>query len=308
MRLDFNVLWIDNEPGNIRGTQASVKRKLANEGFNLDPRNVTTIRESLAYLSDDVLRDEIDLVLVDYDLGDGPKGDTALKEIRTTLPFKEIVFYSANSPADLRDLAFKQGVQGIYCAHRNDLVDTVVGVFETLVKKVLDIDHMRGIVMGATSEIDVIVQDCLLAMHDALDEKGKNEMLKQAIVRIQKAAKNSEKSYKKVLKRNNLTSLLEDRSGLTADSKIIFLTELLEQEQYKQFSTEQQAIKAYRRDVVPKRNILGHAKLLPADGTQIFKGRDGETVTADEMKVIRCTLLDHRAAFSSLLKGLSTNP
>lgn len=306
MRLNFNVLWIDNEPDNIRGTQASVKRKLAREGFFLDPRNVTTISESLIYLSDNVLRDEIDLVLVDYDLGEGPKGDTALKEIRNTLPFKDIVFYSANSPANLKELAFKQEVQGVYCAHRNDLVDTVVGVFETLVKKVIDIDHMRGIVMGATSEIDCIVQDCLLVMYAALDEKGKNEMLGQAITRVEKAAKNSKRNYEKVLKRDSFTSLLTDRSGLTADSKIIFLTKLLDQEQYKQFSREQSAIKAYREDVVPKRNILGHAKLVPANGTKIFQGRDGKTVSADEMKTIRCSLLDHRAAFSSLLEGLSS--
>ena len=54
-----------------------------------------------------------------------------------------------------------------------------MGVFDFLVKKVLDLDHTRGIVMGATSDIDFIVNECLV-MIEKIDVAGKDAMLKEA--------------------------------------------------------------------------------------------------------------------------------
>ena len=45
-------------------------------------------------------------------------------------------------------MASEAGIEGIYCAERENLPDEVIGVFESLIKKVLDLDHTRGIVMG----------------------------------------------------------------------------------------------------------------------------------------------------------------
>ena len=71
-----------------------------------------------------------------------------------------LLAYSANNDAkELRKLAFEANLEGVYCASRVELVDEVLGVFDSLVKKVLDLDHTRGIVMGATSKrIDVAMR------------------------------------------------------------------------------------------------------------------------------------------------------
>ena len=305
MRLDFNVLWVDDQIGMVEGFQEAIFRKLRNEGFEFKAKNVTSIDESISDLSVEVFHDEIDLILVDYDLGAGGTGDVVLKRIREIQPFKEIIFYSAVAPKKLKQLAFDQDVAGIYCASRDALVDTVMGVFETLVKKVLDIDHMRGIVMGATAEIDNIVNDCLLEIHDNKDVSAQAVLLKQAKIRIDKKKDEHVLAIEKALGLNSFSELLENRSALSADQKLAFLVRVLAQ--FKELKEMRDEIIKYKEDIVPKRNTLAHARLIPNNSSKSFQGRDGQIIDSVEMKRIRCALLDHRATFCGLLKSLKNS-
>ena len=81
-----------------------------------------------------------------------------------------------------------------------------LGVFESLVKKVLDLDHTRGIVMGATSDIDYMVNECLLVIHGQFDENGRAKMLKQALRYIEKRMKQLNETATKL---KDVTSLAE---------------------------------------------------------------------------------------------------
>lgn len=222
MRLDFNVLCIDDQIEHTTSYCSAIARRIRNEGFDLKSRSAGTVEESLRFLKEAVFHDEVDLVLVDYDLGGGPKGDLALKQIRNTLQYRDIVFYSAVKTSDLRELVHKQGVEGVYCSTRENLVDTVVGVFEMLVKKVLDIDHMRGIVMGATAEIDIVVHDCLLSIYNACDSEGKTAFLLQVRERVSNNAEEMQKDHSSALTKELVTDLLGDRV-LTSDHKLRFL-------------------------------------------------------------------------------------
>src|SRR5580698_10169634 len=117
-------------------------------GFEFRPRLCRSLEEVRAFLAsdEDVFTDAIDLILVDWDLGSGAHGEAAIAEIRDAIRYKDVVFYSAQNPAEtLRELAFKTGLEGVYCTSREGLVEEVLGVFESLVKKVLDLDHTRGI-------------------------------------------------------------------------------------------------------------------------------------------------------------------
>jgi hypothetical protein len=57
----------------------------------------------------------------------------------------------------------------------------VVQIVKSIVRKVLDLDHTRGIVMGATSDVDQMARECLQLAHDLLDEKGRNEVLQEMV-------------------------------------------------------------------------------------------------------------------------------
>jgi hypothetical protein len=169
MRLDFNVLWVDDQPDAVTEQVTAIAAGMVDEGFEFRPILCQSLDETRDYLAGDVFSDEIDLVLVDWNLGRGVEGQEAIAAIRESIQYKDVVFYSGNNDVnELRRLAFDVGLEGIYCATRPVLVDEVLGVFESLVKKVLDLDHTRGIVMGATSDIDQMVVESVDAVHGKL--------------------------------------------------------------------------------------------------------------------------------------------
>ena len=190
MRLDFNVLWVDDQPNAIGAQIARIGSQMEHEGFKFNPTHCSSLAEVNELIAEDVFQDEVDLILVDWDLGGGVHGQDVIERVREVAQYKDVVFYSAQTPAaELRRLAFDKGLEGVYCARREELVDEVLGVFESLVKKVLDLDHTRGIVMGATSDIDHMVHSSLIHMESRLDHEGKKALVAEAVKRVQARVK-----------------------------------------------------------------------------------------------------------------------
>ena len=86
MRLDFNVLWVDDQPGSVFNQIKSISLQMAAEGFEFKPRQCTTLDQVEAVISEDVFTDEVDLILVDWDLGNGAHGEDAIRRIREDKP------------------------------------------------------------------------------------------------------------------------------------------------------------------------------------------------------------------------------
>ena len=229
MRLDFNVLWVDDQPNAVNAQITRITTLMAGEGFSFNPTQCRTIDEVEALIAGDVFQDEVDLILVDWDLGGGVHGQDVIERIRQVAQYKDVVFYSAQTPAaDLRRLAFDKGLEGIYCASREGLVGEVVGVFESLVKKVLDLDHTRGIVMGATSDIDHMIHSCLLHIEAKLDDAGKKVLVEQAIKRVQERVKDIAKQGEKLGAATNVTTILKAHMIFGANDRLRLLRSLLE--------------------------------------------------------------------------------
>jgi response regulator of citrate/malate metabolism len=114
MRLDFNVLWVDDQPDRIDAQITAITKRMEEDGFQFKPTLCQSIEEVRTSIGEDVFKDEIDLILVDWDLGGNVQGQEAITTIRETVFYKDIVFYSARNPADtLRKLACEKGVEGI---------------------------------------------------------------------------------------------------------------------------------------------------------------------------------------------------
>ena len=107
-------------------------------GFVSRPAMCRSLAEVKTLVSDDVFNDQVDLVLVDWDLGAGPQGQRAITEIHAWgIRYKDVIFYSANSNVpQLRKMAHAEGVEGcIFTVSPFELVMEVLGVFKSLVEK-----------------------------------------------------------------------------------------------------------------------------------------------------------------------------
>ncbi len=308
MRLDFNVLWVDDQPNRVTSQITAITNKMRLEGFHFNATLAKSMDGVRARISGNVFTDEVDLVLVDWDLGDGVKGQDAIAEIRDSIQYKDVVFYSAQtSPDELRSFVFKKGLEGVYCANREQLVDEVMGVFESLVKKVLDLDHMRGIVMGATSDIDYIVNLSLIAVHKRLDEAGKAKMLKKALGYTQKHVGDVTKEAKKLEGATTLAEFFDSHMILTANDRLRMLTWALKAPGFDAYSEYRRSVVKYMQEVVPRRNRLGHRVLVPQGKPQASTDSRGEEVTVDETRKLRRQILDLRSKFRDLLKALQVD-
>jgi hypothetical protein len=303
LRLDFNVLWVDDQPNAISAQITSIQSRMADEGFSFNPRLCKSIEEVQSLITGDVFQDEVDLILVDWDLGGGVHGEDVIAKIRLVAPYKDVVFYSAQTPAkDLRRMAYEKELEGIFCASREGLIAEVLGVFESLVKKVLDLDHTRGIVMGATSDIDHMIHSCLLQVEARLDQSGKRALVGQAINRVKERVKDIAKQGEKLESATSVTTILEAHMIFGANDRLRMLRRLLENDASHAQSV--QTIKAYMENVLPERNILGHMVLAPEGRPQAVVNNEGKQINLEDMRTLRKTILGLREDFRALADAL----
>lgn len=308
MRLDFNVLWVEDQPSGVAAQGKAIGRNMAEEGFEFKPTMCTGLDEVQHRLSDDLFTDEVDLILVDWDLGKGVEGQTVITGIRERIPYKDVVFYSAvTDTKKLKEASFSEGHEGVYFVHRNDLVDEVTHLFKSVVKKVLDLDHTRGIVMGATSDVDQMARECLRFAHNLLDDASRAGVLQEMVAILDDKIPNLEKRVAKLKQAPTVAGILESHLTFTANDGLRVLTRILEHDALKIHSGHVESIKLYIKEVVPKRNILGH-KVLSPEGKPEIAGMPGETISLEDLRALRRLLLELRQRFRDLHGALGSEP
>lgn len=306
MRLDFNVLWVEDQPSAVESQKVALSEKLEVQGFHLFTRMCKSYEEVQGVISDQVFKDEVDLILVDWDLGKAGHGQEVISKIREHIQYKEVVFYSANSSIeDLRKMAFEQHLEGIYCSSREDLVIEVEGVFDSLIKKVLDLDHTRGIVMGATSDVDHIVNECLLLMNASLDEAKQGQLLAKALEYVSSKQTQLDEKTEELKSAKALKVFLDAHLVFTAYDRLKILSGLLKFDEFSAQKKYKDDVEEYKEKVVKFRNELGHIKLVPEGRSTTIITRDGKEVSVDQMREVRRLILRHRKQFRSLLSDLT---
>src|SRR5258706_9042327 len=117
MRLDFNVLWVEDQPERVKSYAQKIDRLIRKDGFRLETVFAESVEKAKELLHSSIYGDHIDLILIDYDLGAAPSGEEGLVEVRNTFPYKDIVFYSAQV-TKLADMVARRQLQGIFCSVR----------------------------------------------------------------------------------------------------------------------------------------------------------------------------------------------
>ena len=181
-----------------------------------------------------------------------------------------------------------------------------MGVFESLVKKVLDLDHTRGIVMGATSDIDHMVNECLLAIHGKLEGDAKQALLKEAMGYVQKRIDDLTKLAAELEAATTLAEFFKAHMILTSFDRLRMLAGALKAEAFKGHAAYREKVVTYQQKVkCLGRNHLGHVVLVPEGKPTEVTDIEGKVVTLDEMRELRKLILGLRGDFRGLLAALT---
>jgi hypothetical protein len=298
VRLFFNIIWIDDQPDNVIPIIERLKGIFADEGFILNYRLVQNIESTLLILDESVYSDNVDLILVDYDLGTFAKGDEGIVKIREKIKYKDIIFYSGNNPKQkIRDGLI---LEGIYFSDRQNLLLTVEDVFNSITKKYLDIDHLRGIVLGATSDLEFSVNHFIKRLHEISDDSKKQDIvkiIKNEIFKEKGVKYRFTNDFESIESSNDFNYIIENYNILTPMNRSIALRKIFK----KLIPSEKKLIEeleSYEKDILPKRNDLAHLRCEKGNGfsKKFFTSKNIE-VNFDEMKALRKSIIQKQTSF-----------
>ena len=302
MRLDFNILWVEDQPKRVNAQRERIEMLMRKHGFKLQTKMATSIKEATKYIGDDIYGDHIDLILMDYDFGGEPNGEAGLEMVRNKFPYKDIVFYSAHAQRDLAEFVAQNKIPSVFCCNRNDLPDTVIHVFEVLVKKVLDIDHSRGIVMGATSEIDEFVNESLICVLEKADKDTVATAFNIIEDHLNKIKEQFNKDWTRISETKGISEIIKIHNVYSSAYRLRLFMEILKR--LGTYDKQQKAMLIYANDTIPKRNDLAHVTVKRNGFSRKIFDRSEKELTTKDMRVLRSALLDHHELFEDVLRSL----
>ncbi|CAN8139504.1 Response regulator [uncultured Thiomicrorhabdus sp.] len=301
MKLDYKILWFDDLPEHVKSMEEGISTRLARLGFNLEVEWIKEIKDEGSFFSNLSKRNDIDLILMDWNMGQNkPDGATLSQKIRRH-SLTEIIFYSSASKADLRKAIFDKGIDGVFCFNRAELVHQTVGVINTTIKKILDLNHLRGLVLGTVSGFEGKISELLENSLEKL--ASKNEFIEQIKAQLKKQLEENKVKIDAI--DANDTKTLIDYRGFTSAQQYHAICKLISERT--NFDPGililSDILKLYRTEVIEPRNALAHSKATEQNGNITFQGRN---LVFDERKLIelRQYLLKHSDNFTDIQNAI----
>lgn len=306
MKLKYNLLWIENEEDWMESVEDDIKVMVEDNAFEYVRYNCKQEEEGLDY-------NAYDLILMDLNLDSQPSGDQLIKKIRENGIYTDVVFYSSGGLENIKQKAREYNLEGVYFSGRNNVqfIEKVTKVIETTIRKVQDLNNLRGLVMGEVSELDAIMQcvlekyftnpDRLTVLHNKVT-KDRENMLHRSLENL--SSNNCDKKCTLSLRNKTIKEIAEIYdSSQKAHSIHVILRDL---NANGRFAVENKSFfESYKKEIIEKRNNLAHCESKMANGVEILCTRNGNvTFSAEDFKKIRQDISKYNKLFNEILQAL----
>lgn len=292
MNLSYSILWFDDDKDFFDSLpKESIETEIASWGFlpKIFPvHNAIEFNQHTPF-------EKFDMIVVDFNLGT-ERGDKFIKDVRDQKVFTEIIFYSTSESSALWKAVHDKQLEGVFVTNKRGIEQKLIRVAQQSVRKVLDLENMRGIVMSEVGDLDALLEEIFKRamqgiapeqqrnifdrFHEKTSEQNKEflealSVFKEApsidgLLHLSDSDKRWQ-SFNRVKKHHNL---LKDNS-LTGD---------------------------YQKDILSPRNFLAHG--VPErkiDGSFLFRHR-GKVYTFDDgvSQTLRKKILEYKSAFTEI--------
>jgi hypothetical protein len=282
MKLSYNILWFEDNDVSYNGKKEMVKSIVEDDLGFLFPEPK---REINAQNIERIDYRDIDLIIVDLNLANDDKGTKIVDFIRNSEQvFTEVVFYSSYGEDAVRDALKNIKIDGAYCADRKDadFEDKVRQVIHTTVKKVQDLNNMRGLIMAETSDIDSTMFDIIKTVLDKDAFGIRNNLVKQIFENVNGKVTGKKTDFDTFHGNQNINRVLKDTVMFDASEKIKAVQFIIDKIEHK--ITTQYKNEVFKTDysaITKKRNLLGHVtqksdegKIMIGTGEHAFEFND----------------------------------
>lgn len=325
MNLTYTVLWIENDKDFIDSFDTDdLKEYVEAQGFDLKLEYRTTPEEIRA----EVDGSRFDLLIIDYNIadGDGENGDLhgsdVIRQVRDQNCLTEVIFYSAVGVPKLRQEAANRELEGVFYSGRptEQLLRKIKDVFNLTVRKVVDVENMRGIVMAGVAELDHLVTDVIRAVHDSLDAGKQVDLCKRLLEKLRPAVKGlkalvkeqENANFREIEKLINIIVQLDPADFETlAKARSFDSTKRVEMaislcKEHKHLNAHKDGISSIK-DLLLWRNALAHQRPKKHEnGFPVFEPKEGEEEAFNEERTrkLRQQLRSQRTSLLGILESL----
>lgn len=307
MKLEYNILWLDNDLQDYidNGEVDSIKEFLYNLGFE---SNIVTVFDE-ADLEEYIGLHDYDLIISDYNL-ENTTGDIIIEDIRNNRKLDtEILFYTAqtsykNNPEVKDRLAFIERLT--FHVGRENHLEKIEKVIELTLKKLLELNATRGLITAATSNLDVEIEDLVMELVFNRLNLSQEEIDKIMNFYVDDFLRKSPDFF---LKKYKEVGFRDWFHRIEANRKWKIFRELLKQienAEIKEFVTQNSS---YGKEVIDIRNKFAHAKAEEIDGKTVLRGQYGQegfSFDRDACIKIRHDLINHKRNIENLRKILES--
>ncbi len=303
MKLKYKILWIENEQDWVESIEDQIQEYLEDMGFIYERTLIGKEEKNIDY-------NNYDLILMDLNLADQPNGAELISKIRNIGVYTDVVFYSARID-ELKAKGKEKELEGVYYSGRTpetSFINKVEAVIDSTIKKVQDLDNVRGLVMAEVSELD---SRMTLLIEKYFIEKGnetKTATFKKHLVDdIEKATKNKlskseqcDKLCKHKWSGLTINEIVKDRD-FEASRKARAVKLIIDGEKYSYKAKNGNFFEDYRIDMLNMRNQLAHCVSIIKDGKEILKTKDEDIEFDDaKFKSIRELIKAYNALFDDI--------
>jgi CheY-like chemotaxis protein len=278
MNLDLGILWIEDSYD--AEEEANLKRRVQEAGFIARIDTIPNGAEIDRLARDHQLYHRYDIILLDYRLQD-ENGNELAPRVRELFPYTTILFYSGSMVlSKLRQMIAAEEVEGVFCSERTGFIDRAGQLIDQTAQALNRLSGMRGLAMRVVAECDDIMKKAVVSMtardaecvakladldDDVLshvsDVQQKYDSAKSGDIkdRLSTFAIDSSKLFKHFRRLTKVVAVNGAAFGLDAE-KVERLREL------------RRASAEYEKNVLGKRNILGHVLEVQAESGWVLQG------------------------------------
>lgn len=261
MKLEYKILWVEDNPKSIRRDKGLIKEYIENFGFICDIQeinNFSSFERDIGYPN----TSKYDLLLIDLDLGNQEtkdEGNTIIKKIRDEQVYTEIIFYSSQYEELNRKLN-EHFVEGIFTSSRNELEDKVQQIIDITIKKTQDVNNLRGLIMAEVAELDRIKEQIIINATSKINDKELEKYI------LKKVKSSLDSNTTKLDKFNSniddllITELLGSRGLIDSDKKRLAVGETLEKLRITEPIDKKTFLEPYKNNILTIRNNFAHVE------------------------------------------------
>ena len=290
MKLEFRLLVVDDEPDGISQAVTALSDNLSEKGFSLTPVYESQVSSEILQRLSRSKGKQFDLVAVDYRLGNRQiDGAVVAAKLRIGLPYTDMVFYSSLSVNELLGILAKNFVPGVFVAARGDLDQTLTGIANTIIAKSVDLNHMRGIAMAEVAEMDVLMQDTLVAIFSCQTTNVQSAAAR-TIEKLQGRYRDNLGIINETIQSSGIPGLVQKSQIFSLADKYHAIRRLLKCLPNRP-SDQTEVLDSYEEDIIKARNMLAHVREESTpDGTVRLRSISaaGDTVVIDESWMSDC--------------------